>query len=329
MARSDLLLSLVRARTRGDDTLFKQTVEAIITEERHKQHHTLANQLAAEIQQSATVSMISPSSAGSRVDSLFIERPAYKRFQDLVLSDEVQVAVTELVEEQVRSDLLRSYNIEPRSRLLLLGPPGNGKTSLAEAIAESLGVPFIVVRYDGVIGSFLGETNQRLKQVFDYARTRRCVLFFDEFDTVGKERGDRHDSGEIKRVVSTLLLQIDSLPSHVVVIAATNHQELLDRAVWRRFQIKLELDFPSAHMISSWMKLFWSRVETDSKFNFQKFAAKLTGRSFSDIENINLNILRRIILSGPSADIKGIFDQQISRLNVRKQSGSSNASRRK
>jgi len=95
------------------------------------------------------------------------------------------------------------------------------------------------VRYEAVVGSFLGETSSRLRRLFDFARTHPCVLFFDEFDTLGKERGDVHETGEIKRVVSSLLLQIDALPSYVVVVTATNHPELLDRAVWRRFQMRL------------------------------------------------------------------------------------------
>ena len=94
------------------------------------------------------------------------------------------------------------------------------------------------------MSSFLGETAFRLDQVFEFARTRRCVLFFDEFDSIAKERSDAHETGEIKRVVSTLLMQIDRLPSHVIVIAATNHSELLDRAAWRHFQLK---EFGAAH----------------------------------------------------------------------------------
>ena len=131
---------------------------------------------------------------------------------------------------------MRSHGLQPRHRVLLAGPPGNGKTALAEAIAEALALPFLIVRYEALIGSFLGETAQRLAQLFAFARTLPCVLFFDEFDVVGKERGDAHETGEIKRVVSNLLLQIDALPSHVIAVAATNHSELLDSAVWRRFQ---------------------------------------------------------------------------------------------
>ena len=110
-------------------------------------------------------------------------------------------------------------------------------TSLAEAIAEKLMLPFLTVRYENIIGSYLGETASRLVKLFDYVKTQSCVLFFDEFETIGKERGDTNETGEIKRVVSSLLMQMDNLPSYVIVIAATNHDVLLDKATWRRFQI--------------------------------------------------------------------------------------------
>jgi SpoVK/Ycf46/Vps4 family AAA+-type ATPase len=168
--------------------------------------------------------------------------------------------VKQLVEEQHRADLLRAHGIQPRHRVLLSGPPGNGKTSVAEAIAEALAVQFFTVRYDALIGSYLGETNTRLARLFDYARTTPCVLFFDEFDSVGKERGDIHETGEIKRVVSFLLMQIDQLPSYVVTVAATNHAELLDRAVWRRFQLRLALPQPSRETLA-----FRSRFTSQSQ----------------------------------------------------------------
>lgn len=100
---------------------------------------------------------------------------------------------------------------------------------IAEAIAQALMVPLLVVRYDYLIGSYLGETTQRLRKLFDFVRSRACVLFLDEFDTLGKERGDIRETGEIKRVVSSLLLQIDNLPTHFVIVTATNHLELLDK----------------------------------------------------------------------------------------------------
>ncbi|HEX7668065.1 MAG TPA: ATP-binding protein, partial [Polyangiaceae bacterium] len=146
--------------------------------------------------------------------------------------------------------------LEPRHRLLFIGPPGNGKTSLAEAIAGELSLPLLRVRYDAVIGSYLGETASRLARLFDHVRTRQCVLFFDEFDALGKERGDEHETGEIKRVVNSLLLSIDALPSYVVVIGASNHPELLDRAVWRRFQVRIELPPPGPAEVLVWLRRF-------------------------------------------------------------------------
>ena len=182
---------------------------------------------------------------GQRHREFLLELTPRRRIEDLILSDLARRACGELIEEQHRTALLRAHSLEPRHRVLLVGPPGNGKTSLAEAIAEALAVPFFVVRYEAMIGSFLGETATRLKRVFDYARTTPCVLFFDEFDAVGKERGDVHETGEIKRVVTSLLMQVDDLPSYTVVVAATNHAELLDRAAWRRFRVRLLLNPPT------------------------------------------------------------------------------------
>ncbi|MFW5761293.1 MAG: AAA family ATPase [Cyclobacteriaceae bacterium] len=222
----------------------------------------------------------------------------------------------DLVQEHHRSDFLRSYNIEPRNRILLSGPPGNGKTSLAEALAHSLMIPFYVIRYDGIIGSYLGETATRLKAMFDFIRTQECVLFFDEFDSIGKERGDIHETGEIKRVVSSLLLQIDRLPTYVVVVAATNHPELLDKAVWRRFQIRLELDTPDRKMIESWLRKFENKIHYKLQYSVKEIAQKLEGRNFAEIEDFMHDIQRKYILSLPEVNIKNVVDECLMRLSI-------------
>jgi SpoVK/Ycf46/Vps4 family AAA+-type ATPase len=193
--------------------------------------------------------------------------------------------------------------------MLLAGPPGNGKTSLAEAIADALSAPFLVVRYEAVIGSYLGETAQRIGQVFEHARSRQCVLFFDEFDAIGKERGDLHETGEIKRVVSSLLLQIDALPSYVVVVTASNHPELLDRAVWRRFQIRLELPMPKQGQIEEWFKRFEKRTGHEMGLSPRSLAQRLKGVSFAEVEDFGTDVLRRIALSDPGADVRKIAEQ--------------------
>jgi SpoVK/Ycf46/Vps4 family AAA+-type ATPase len=230
---------------------------------------------------------------------------------DLVLSDFVTTACRELVEEQNRADLLRAYNLEPRHRVLLVGPPGNGKTSLAEALASELAVPFLVVRYEAVIASYLGETAMRLSRLFDQVRTRRCVLFFDEFDVVGKERGDLHETGEIKRVVSSLLLQVDELQSYVVVVTATNHPELLDRAVWRRFQLRLELAAPTVDQIEDWFRRFELRLGEKLGIPPSALAQHLQGLSFSDLEQFGQDVQRHHVLSVPRKDVQQVVRERL------------------
>ena len=313
MPRADLLVSLVKAGSQGDQQLLRTTVEAMAAEERAKHHHQLANKLVANLkgQPAGSRSAEVVRSFDGGHGGLLYEVDPRKTLDALILGDEVLTACRELVEEQQRTDLLRSYGVEPRHRVLLSGPPGNGKTSLAEALAAELIVPLFVVRYEAVIGSFLGETSSRLKRLFDFVRTHQCVLFFDEFDTLGKERGDTHETGEIKRVVSSLLLQIDSLPSHVVVVTATNHAELLDRAVWRRFQLRLALIAPTSAQKELWFNRLQQRLEAPLGMSARTLATKLPATSFSDLEQFCEDVQRRYVLAMPAADLKRIVADRL------------------
>jgi hypothetical protein len=308
MARSDLLVSLVQTGVAGDQGGFRRTVEALIAEERAKKHVVLAGELAEAI--TTPVLMGSKvNGIGARVtesDDLVYELVPERRLADLILPPAVIAASQELIEEQHRSDLLRSYGMEPRHRVLLVGPPGSGKTSLAEAIATEAMVPLVVVRYETLIGSYLGETAGRLQRVFDGVRQRECVLFLDEFDTLGKERGDEHETGEIKRVVSSLLLQIDRLPSYVIVITATNHPELLDRAVWRRFQLRLSLPAAGRAGIERWLEWWVRRTGRPMGLAPRTLADKLVGASYAEVEEFARDVDRRAILSMPDPDMKTI-----------------------
>lgn len=313
MARADLLLNLVRAGARGDQEYFHKALEALIAEERAKQHHILADRLATHLNQAKDFPPVSASKfRNGPTAELFYEIIPNRNISDLILPEVVKAACKELIEEQNRSDLLRSHNIEPRHRLLFAGPPGNGKTSLAEALATHLAVPLLVVRYEAVIASYLGETAVRLAKLFDQVRTRRSVLFFDEFDVVGKERGDIHETGEIKRVVSSLLLQVDALPSYVVVVTATNHPELLDRAVWRRFQLRLHLPQPTPAFIEEWFTRFQERIGIKLGYSVKTLSKHLNGLSFSELEQFSLDIQRRYVLSLPDADIRNIVRDRLS-----------------
>lgn len=319
MARADLLLSLIRAGARGDHSQFEKTVEALAAEERAKNHGILADRLLANLRQSqnGAARLTSPITNRAPSSPLIAETIPQRRLEDLILPKEVDQAVRELIEEQQRADLLRSYGLEPRNRMLLAGPPGNGKTALAEALAEALSVPMLVVRYEAVIGSYLGETAQRIQQVFDYAKTRRSVLFFDEFDSIGKERGDVHETGEIKRVVSSLLLQIDALPTYVVTVAASNHSELLDRAVWRRFQLRCELPLPRQGQMEEWFQRFEKRTRQNLGYSPRSLAQSLKGLSFAEVEEFGTDILRRIALAGAEADPNKITKDRLAQWSKR------------
>ena len=332
MARADLLCELIRSGLNNDTISFIKATEAICVEERSKQHTVLASKIEEllsfnEAKQSITKDTIKKASYVSNAreeHAFFFEKQPQIKLRDLVLSKETSDVCMELISEQNRSDLLRSYGVEPRNRIMLIGPPGNGKTSLAEAIAEALMIPFFVVRYESLIGSYLGETASRLAKLFDYVKTRDCVLFFDEFETIGKERGDLHETGEIKRVVSSFLMQIDALPSYVVFVAATNHASLLDHAAWRRFQIRIELPKPSRESLES----FYQKFEIEHSFSFglqpSTMAKRTLGLSFSEAEELSLSILRQYILELPSADARGITDKEIHRFLCISQKSTSN-----
>jgi hypothetical protein len=311
MARSDLVIDLVEAHRRGDSSRFRVLVEAIIAEERSNQHHLVADRLSELITTWGSSDLLTRDDAARPVADLVHEIVPRRRLSTLQLAPGVFAAASEIIEEHHRAELLRSHGIEPRSRVLLEGDPGNGKTSLAEAIAAETMVPFYSVRYEGIVSSFLGETASRLDHVFEFARTRRCVLFFDEFDTIAKERADTHETGEIKRVVSTLLLQIDRLPSHVIVVCATNHGELLDRAAWRRFQVRLTLAPPSREQATQFLETLRARMGGELGLAPRTLADKLAGASYAELEQFAQDVRRRYVLSLPDANLHEITQSRL------------------
>ena len=311
MARSDLLVSLVKAGASGDTARARSVTEALIAEERAKRHNVLADRLTQAMRVNGDGAGAFVGRHGQRHREFLLELTPRRRLEDLVLSDLNAQACGELVEEQHRAPVLRAHSIEPRHRVLLVGPPGNGKTSLAEAIAEALAVPFLIVRYEAMIGSFLGETASRLKRVFDYARTTPCVLFFDEFDAVGKERGDLQETGEIKRVVSSLLMQMDDLPSYTVVVAATNHAELLDRATWRRFQIRLALKPPTRWELATYVKRFAATLDEPLGHSPETIAKRLGAISYAEAEDFCRDVRRRGILAMGEQPLRVIIAERL------------------
>lgn len=320
MARADLLCDIIKYGLNNDSVNFRKAAEAISAEERANQHGVLAKRIEEMLRISSKTFMkevTAPSTRNGTGDSIVSEKIPEKKLEQLLLPRNIIDNCQELFEEHMRTDLLRSHGLEPRNKILLIGPPGNGKTSLAEAIAEALMLPILTVKYESLVGAYLGETASRLGKLFDYVKTRQCVLFFDEFETIGKERGDTHETGEIKRVVSSLLLQIDMLPSYVIAIAATNHESLLDKAAWRRFQIRMELPKPSRSDLEAWFEQF-ERRNAHNGFSFgyaySTLAKKLLNRSYAEVEEFGLSIYRQFILRQPNGNPKDITQKQLSLL---------------
>ncbi|WHI44625.1 AAA family ATPase [Microbulbifer sp. VAAF005] len=313
MARADLVLSLVETGIKGDLPRFKKTAEALAAEAASRQHHHLAEKLRNLLVTSVEVNQQKFTFA-PELQNAFYELPAQKILDDLTLPNSVVSTFKEIIEEQARKDLLRSYNLEPRHKILLSGPPGNGKTTLAEAFANHLSIPLYVVKYEGIINRFLGESAQNLDMLFEHVKSQRCVLFFDEFDAISKEREDLNESGEIKRVVNSLLKQIDMLPSHVVVIGATNHASMLDKAVWRRFQVQIDIPRPTKKMAEKWFDSFQERIGHSLGFASSTLAQHLSGLSFAELEEFGLDVQRRYVLSLPDSTkkIKSITTSRLS-----------------
>jgi SpoVK/Ycf46/Vps4 family AAA+-type ATPase len=319
---------LVRAGAAGDKRLLKSAAEALVAEERAKKHHTLADRLQralATVQVSAPAVLPSEPTSSGREAILDVQPRV--QLDDLILPLPVREGGRQLIQEHIRADLLRAHGHEPRHRVLLSGPPGNGKTSYAEAIAEALSLPLFVIRYDALIGSYLGETNTRLRRMFDYVRTQSCVLFFDEFDSIGKERGDTHETGEIKRVVSFLLMQIDQLPSYVVTIAATNHAELLDKAVWRRFQMRLFFPAPDIKCRISFLERAISVWPEVPAMTSSSIAAKLGPLSYAELSDFCQDVRRRYILGLGDLRIGDALDAEIALWSSRVRPGNLDAER--
>ena len=314
MARSDLIVNLVKASIKGDADDARTTAEAIAADERAKKHTGVADRITRILDteqpnngngHAKPVPRVRDGSGG------ILRREPRRSITELYLDTTVRSACDEMIEEQRRADVLRAHAMEPRHRVLLAGPPGNGKTSLAEAIAYELALPLFTVRYEAVVTSYLGETAQRLRRLFDFVRTEPCVLFFDEFDALGKERGDIHETGEIKRVVTTLLLQLDDLPSYCVLVGATNHPELLDRATWRRFELRLKLGRPSDKQMISYFSDQLKELDGQAGYTAKRLYESVMPMSYSEAEGFFLDVKRRFALAQGERELRSVLDGRV------------------
>jgi len=220
-----------------------------------------------------------------------------KDWTDLVITTKIRNSLESIIEENNKREILAVYGLKPKKTLLFFGPPGCGKTLTAQVLSGILGYPMIYIRFDGVISSYLGETAGNLRKIFDFIKDGRWIIFFDEFDVIGKQRDDPFEHGEMKRVVNNFLQMIDNYSGESIIICATNHQHLLDPALWRRFDDIILFDIPNKENRIKLIKRNLRSVRTIS-LDYILLADNMKGMSPADIEMICLNAIKRNILDG-------------------------------
>ena len=256
MATAKLLRQLIKTGTEGNQDAFRRVSEQLIKEERAKNHYLLANDLEKILYGRRNTGGVVNSLLNARIPKdkernlpLLQIKEAVRRMEDVVLSDENTSLLNELLQEHHRAEALQSYGLYPADRLLFCGPPGCGKTLTAEVLASELNLPLAIVRIDSVVSSLLGETAANLRQVFDFIATMPMVVLFDEFDALAKERADSAEHGELKRVVNAFLQMLDAYEGKSLLVAATNHERILDAAIWRRFDEVLIFESPNLEQL--------------------------------------------------------------------------------
>lgn len=244
-----------------------------------------------------------PRDAGSRLP--LVEEGEWPT-TPILLGNEAGHTISQFIEDAQNIRLLTEKGVSARLGLLLYGPPGTGKSLLAGHIAASLKRPFYIARLDSLISSRLGETAKNIRGIFEFVPARNAVLFLDEMDAVAKLRDDRHELGELKRVVNTVLQGLDSLTDDVVTIGATNHPHLLDPAIWRRFPYKVEMTLPDEDVRRSLWHHFLFQ-DSDKPEEIDLLARASNGLNGADIENIALAARRRSILGNQEPSLAQIL----------------------
>ncbi|MBI3041810.1 MAG: AAA family ATPase [Betaproteobacteria bacterium] len=237
-----------------------------------------------------------------------IERVNLKSLHErpILLSEDQWGVVNEFLSIAKSYAQLDAEGVAGSISLLVYGPPGTGKSRLTRFIAQELGLELYVARLDGLISSFLGSTSKNIRALFDFAAKTPCVLFLDEFDAIAKLRGDSQELGELKRVVNSFIQNLDSLGPQSIVVAATNHEELLDSAVWRRFGYRLELGFPTADLRAQMWSQFLRPIDFGER-DLELLVDLSDGFSGSDIQEVCWRLQRRRITTEEPPELKDAF----------------------
>ncbi|PUZ29815.1 ATPase [Chitinophaga parva] len=306
MAAADQIKTLIQSFGSDDEARFFATAMQIAAAEARKGNTTFAEELKSAIDK-AKVGRHGPKGLLKNLpvneaqkelsDLLEVEYPRVK-LQDMVLDQNVQNGLKRVVDEQANVELLRQNNLSPRKRLLFVGPPGCGKTMSAKVLASELAIPLFVIRLDGLISRYMGESIAKLRMIFDAIRQYRAVYLFDEFDSIGTTRTHGNDVGEIKRVLNSFLLLIEKDDSNSLIIAATNLPETLDAALFRRFDDIVFYPLPGKQQIVEYFETHLADLKLAKGLNYTKIADMALGLNYSEMNNICMDIYKNGLIYG-------------------------------
>ena len=313
MASADQLKALIKAYAQGDDSQFHSIAMQIAAGEARIGHGKLAEELKDLIDQSrARVPSPGPSPIplakprGEIADLLTVAYPTV-HLTDLVLTAKTRAVLQRVVREHKTIRDIRAHGLTPRKKLLLVGPPGTGKTMTASAIAGELALPLFVVRLDRLITRYMGETAAKLRLIFDAIAQTRAVYLFDEFDSIGSARGLTNDVGEIRRVVNSFLQMVEQDTSDSLIIAATNHPAILDRALFRRFDDIVEYSLPTIKEIRAAFQAKVAGARTSGKIDWAKLSTLARGLSYADITRATQDALKHALIEGRALTQKDLL----------------------